>query len=101
MNAQQCKSRQSSPHLSSTDGHVSSISGLSESCEDSSNTYLNPDFTDSQLMTKYILDCFTPSHMLNVSVDNTILLFELKRIFLCCWRYTYNLAYLPVVVDLS
>ncbi|TNN08221.1 hypothetical protein EWB00_007191 [Schistosoma japonicum] len=50
--AQQCKSRQSSPHLSSTDGHVSSISGLSESCEDSSNTYLNPDFTDSQLMTK-------------------------------------------------
>ncbi|KAK4475343.1 hypothetical protein MN116_000788 [Schistosoma mekongi] len=50
--AQQCKSRQSSPHLSSTDGHVSSISGLSESCEDSSNAYLNPDFTDSQLMTK-------------------------------------------------
>ncbi|CAH8651386.1 unnamed protein product [Schistosoma haematobium] len=50
--SQQCKSRQSSPRLSSTDGHVSSISGMSESCDDPTNTYLNPDFTDPQLMTK-------------------------------------------------
>ncbi|XP_018646948.1 hypothetical protein Smp_098300 [Schistosoma mansoni] len=50
--SQQCKSRQSSPRLSSTDGHVSSISGMSELCDDPTNTYLNPDFNDPQLMTK-------------------------------------------------
>ncbi|VDP64675.1 unnamed protein product [Schistosoma mattheei] len=57
--SQQCKSRQSSPRLSSTDGHVSSISGMSESCDDPTNTYLNPDFTDPQLMTKVSLITFS------------------------------------------
>ncbi|CAH8616063.1 unnamed protein product [Heterobilharzia americana] len=48
--SQHSKSRQSSPRLSSADGHVSSLSGMSESLDDPTNVYLNPDFTDPQLM---------------------------------------------------